>query len=332
MSNTQFLKKINSKNKFLIDYANIFNNDFYYQKKILKKNEVIKFLKNDGLGLPILLPAKKDLFSFDQKNIFFLKKKLILKYLFKHTNKNYQPYLNFVSQDYYCSKLKIKKEYQSLVKKIMKFNNSSKQKILILKKKYASICAFQTRNIPHSGHETILKTLLKKYEHVVVNPIIGPKKRGDINFEILDKIYNYLIKNKYQNRLSYIPIIANMFYAGPKEAIHHANLRSQFGFKNFVIGRDHAGAENVYKPNDAIKLVKTHLRSIDINLELIKGAYYDIKNKRYIILKKNLSKNYKNISGTDFRECLKNKKYFKYADLNLQKYIFLNFNTEKIFD
>ena len=32
-----------------------------------------------------------------------------------------------------------------------------------------------------------------------------------------------------------------MFYAGP-EALHHANIRKSLGFKNFVVGRDHAGA------------------------------------------------------------------------------------------
>ena len=28
-----------------------------------------------------------------------------------------------------------------------------------------------------------------------------------------------------------------MFYAGPREALHHANIRKSLGFKNFVVGR-----------------------------------------------------------------------------------------------
>ena len=82
--------------------------------------------------------------------------------------------------------------------------------------------AFQTRNIPHSGHEEIIKQLLNKSNHVIVNPVIGPKKIGDINYNFLKKIYNFLINKKYKNKVSYFPVIANMFYAGPREAMHHA--------------------------------------------------------------------------------------------------------------
>ena len=35
-----------------------------------------------------------------------------------------------------------------------------------------------------------------------------------------------------------------MHYCGPREALHHLNLREKFGFNVFTIGRDHAGAEN----------------------------------------------------------------------------------------
>ena len=47
-----------------------------------------------------------------------------------------------------------------------------------------------------------------------------------------------------------------MHYAGPREAIHHINLREMVGFNRFTIGRDHAGAENNYKPLDAYNIVK----------------------------------------------------------------------------
>ena len=43
-----------------------------------------------------------------------------------------------------------------------------------------------------------------------------------------------------------------MHYAGPREAIHHINLREMVGFNRFTIGRDHAGAENNFQPLDLI--------------------------------------------------------------------------------
>ena len=47
-----------------------------------------------------------------------------------------------------------------------------------------------------------------------------------------------------------------MFYSGPREAVHHALLRQKLGFDMFIVGRDHAGAENAYKPNSAPKILK----------------------------------------------------------------------------
>ena len=53
-----------------------------------------------------------------------------------------------------------------------------------------------------------------------------------------------------------------MHYCGPREAIHHLNLREKFGFNIFTIGRDHAGAENVYQPQSAINLIKKKSKKI----------------------------------------------------------------------
>ena len=56
-----------------------------------------------------------------------------------------------------------------------------------------------------------------------------------------------------------------MHYCGPREALHHPNIREKLKFDYFAIGRDHAGAENVYKNDDAVKLVKK-LEKFKINI------------------------------------------------------------------
>ena len=86
--------------------------------------------------------------------------------------------------------------------------------------------------------------MLNHCDAVVINPIVGPKKPGDVNSEKLKYIYENLLKPKFKNRIFFIPIRANMFYAGPREAIHHCQIREWLGFTHFSVGRDHAGSDN----------------------------------------------------------------------------------------
>ena len=326
MQKTEFLNKITGKKRFIIDYANLISGNFLYQKSLLSFDNLDLFFKNPFLGIPILFPKKLIFFQYFGKSYDYSVSKLkIKKYIFLTDKVKYTPFKNFFKNgNIFVSKIVIKKKYISLVKKIIKYNKKSYNKInfIINKFKEENVCAFQTRNIPHLGHEKIIKNLLKKYKHVVINPIIGPKKKGDIKYDILEKIYYFLIKKKYKKKVSYIPFVANMFYAGPREAIHHANIRYMMGFKNFSVGRDHAGDEGLYHPEAAINLIEKYKKFLNINIVTTHGAYFCLKCNKIVIKNECNHKNLLNISGTEFRKCLKNKIYFNYADYDMQKFIF----------
>jgi sulfate adenylyltransferase len=119
----------------------------------------------------------------------------------------------------------------------------------IQRRRWKTVVGFQTRNIPHIAHEMLQKAALNIYDGLFVNPLIGKKKKGDFKDELILKAYEILIGNYYpKNRVMFVTLHTEMRYAGPKEAIHHAIMRKNFGCSHFIVGRDHAGIEDYYRP------------------------------------------------------------------------------------
>ena len=70
---------------------------------------------------------------------------------------------------------------------------------------------------------------------------------------------------------------------------------SAIRFKFFYVGRDHAGAENLYSDEAAIKLVKKNSSKFKIKSFISKGGFYCLKCKKYMIKGECEHKNLKNI-------------------------------------
>ena len=120
---------------------------------------------------------------------------------------------------------------------------------------WKKIVAFQTRNPPHVAHEVLQKTSITTRDGVFVNPLIGKKKSGDFKDEVIIKSYEAMIENYYpENRCKLGTLHTEMRYAGPKEAIHHAIMRQNYGCTHIIIGRDHAGVGKFYDPFAAQKI------------------------------------------------------------------------------
>lgn len=120
---------------------------------------------------------------------------------------------------------------------------------------WKTIVAFQTRNPPHVAHEMLQKTSITVRDGVFVSPILGEKKSGDFTNDVIIKSYELMILYYYApNRCKMSTLHTEMKYAGPKEAIHHAIMRQNYGCTHIAIGRDHAGVGNFYDPFAAHKI------------------------------------------------------------------------------
>lgn len=129
----------------------------------------------------------------------------------------------------------------------------------ISRKGWKSVVGFQTRNVPHVAHEMLQKAALNLYDGLFVNPLIGKKKQGDFKDEVILASYVTLIDNYYpKDRAMFVTLHTEMRYAGPKEAIHHAIMRKNFGCSHFIVGRDHAGVGNYYHPFAAHEIFKDY--------------------------------------------------------------------------
>ncbi len=122
-------------------------------------------------------------------------------------------------------------------------------RVLFKEKGWRTVVGFQTRNTPHIGHEYVQKAALTFTDGIFINPVIGKKKKGDFKDEVILASYEELIRHYYLKERSVMAILQmEMRYAGPREAIHHAIIRKNFGCTHIIIGRDHAGVGTFYHP------------------------------------------------------------------------------------
>ena len=125
-------------------------------------------------------------------------------------------------------------------------------RVLFREKGWRQVVGFQTRNVPHLGHEYVQKTALTFVDGIFINPVIGKKKKGDFTDEVILDSYQALIDNYYLKERAVMAILRyRMRYAGPREAVFHAIVRKNFGCTHFIVGRDHAGVGDFYGPFEA---------------------------------------------------------------------------------
>merc|ERR1712137_1051121 len=143
----------------------------------------------------------------------------------------------------------------------------------IERQRYQRVVGFQTRNPMHRSHrELTLKAAREKKANILIHPVVGMTKPGDVDHYTRVRCYIEILKTYPSDMamLSLLPLAMRM--AGPREAVWHAIIRKNYGCTHFIVGRDHAGpgknrdGNDFYGPYEAQELLTKHKDEIGIDV------------------------------------------------------------------
>jgi sulfate adenylyltransferase len=122
---------------------------------------------------------------------------------------------------------------------------------LFAERGWRTVVAFQTTNPPHRAYEYIHRTVLEMFDGLFIHPVVDTVRAKYDPRSILEG-YRTLIDHYYRpERVVLGAWRTKMLFAGPREALHHAIVRRNFGCTHLVVGRRHADTQGLYGDYEA---------------------------------------------------------------------------------
>jgi sulfate adenylyltransferase len=153
-----------------------------------------------------------------------------------------------------------------------------------------NVVAFQTRNPLHRIHEELTKRAAAQVGgSLIIHPVVGMTKPGDVDHFTRVRIYKALVDNYYDKKntlLSLLPLAMRM--AGPREVLLHALVRRNHGANHFIVGRDHAGpgkdstGKPFYGPYEAQERMKEHEGELGVKMIPFEELVFLPDESRYV--------------------------------------------------
>ncbi len=192
---------------------------------------------------------------------------------------------------------------------------------------WKKIVGFQTRNPIHRAHQELtLRAAKQAGANILLHPVVGMTKPGDIEYYLRVKCYEHVLK-KYEPHttlLSLLPLAMRM--GGSREALWHALIRKNYGCTHFIVGRDHAGpgknrgGHDFYEPYAAQQLALEYQDEMGIEIIPFQEMAYSKKKLRYFPLDEFPADDTPaTISGTQLRDSLQHNQeipeWFSYPEV-----------------
>ena len=159
--------------------------------------------------------------------------------------------------------------------------------------------AFGSSKPMHRIHRDICLSAAKEVgANVLIQPIVGLGQPGDLEYHARVQCYQAILKYfpKHIAMLSLLPMAMRM--AGPREAVHNAIVRQNYGCSHIIIGPEHAappdvrqGKKRFYKAGLAQEFFRKYQNELKIKMVIVNEMQYVPEQDKYRTVKDIVSEN-----------------------------------------